>query len=232
MIAGRGAGKSTVSRVFALYAACRRPNHTVLVVSSGQRMSSDFGKRINDLIASSEIKNVVRSASEKKINLKNGSSISLLPAKPETIRGYHPRTAKKAQGGLTIILDEACYMEQGEEIRAAVEYAMITTEKGAGQMIIASSPSSVHSWVYPLFQEGQEQSEDIISFQWPSTVNPEIRPEEVERLRQSRTDLEFRAEVLAEWVEASQSLFTGLIEQATVSDGAGELLEGESVTLG
>lgn len=232
MIAGRGAGKSTASRVFALYTACRRPNHTVLVVSSGQRMSSDFGKRINDLIESSKIKNMVKSASASRIELEDGSCIVLLPAKPETIRGYHPRTAKGGQGGLSIILDEACFMEQGEEIRAAVEYALITTAIGDGQMVIASSPSSVHSWVYPLFLEGQKQREDIISFQWPSTVNPEISAEEVERLRQSRTDLEFRAEVLAEWVEGSHGLFTGLVDRAVVPSQGRELLDGEIATLG
>jgi hypothetical protein len=232
MIAGRGAGKSTASRVFALYAACRRPNHTVLVVSSGQRMSSDFGKRIHDLIESSHIRNGVQSASASRIILQNGSSIALLPAKPETIRGYHPRKGKAGQGGLSIILDEACFMEQGEEIRTAVEYALITTAKGDGQMVIASSPSSVHSWVYPLFLEGQKQGEDIISFQWPSTVNPEITSEEVERLRQSRTDLEFRAEVLAEWVEGSHALFSGLVDGAVAPGQARQLLDGEIPALG
>ena len=123
-------------------------------------------------------------------------------------------------------------MEQGEAIRSAVEYALITTAKGNGRMIIASSPSSVHSWVYPLFQDGQQGREDIISFQWPSTVNPEISEEEVERLRQSRTDMEFRAEVMAEWVEGSQNLFVGLIDKAIISAQGGIIYEGEAVSLG
>jgi len=232
MIAGRGAGKSTAARVFSLFIACRKANHTVLVVSSGQRMSSDFGRRINDLVQSCELRRFVTSCSTGHIDFRNGSSIVLLPAKPETIRGYHPKQTKEKQGGLSIILDEACFMEQGEEIRTAVEYALITTEQGDGRMVIASSPSSVHSWVYPLFLEGQTKRDDIISFRWPSTVNPDISSEEVERLRQTRTDLEFRAEVLAEWVSGSHSLFGAFVDKAVVPGNGGGLREGEIATLG
>ncbi len=232
MIAGRGAGKSTAARVFATFTACRKANHTVLVVSSGQRMSSDFGRRINELIQSSRLKDYVKSSSASRIDLQNGSSIVLLPAKPDTIRGYHPKRTPAGDGGLSIILDEACFMEQGEEIRTAVEYALITTAKGNGQMVIASSPSSVHSWVYPLFLAGQEKREDIISFRWASTVNPDIGDEEIERLRETRTDLEFRAEVLAEWVSGSHSLFGGMIVEAIGPGESGTLYDGEIATLG
>ena len=49
---------------------------------------------------------------------------------------------------MTVILDEACFMEQGEEIRKSVEYALITTSKEKGSIWIVSSPSSMASWVY------------------------------------------------------------------------------------
>jgi len=232
MIAGRGAGKSMAARVFALYTACRKSNHTVLVVSSGVRMCSEFGKRMLDLLDSSDLKKFVTESGAERITLRNKSRIIFLPAKAATIRGYHPCKSDETTGSLSVILDEACYMEQGEEIRAAVEYAMITTEKDQGRMAIVSSPSSVHSWVYPLFRDGQEKRDDIISFQWPSTVNPEIREEEIERLRRSRTELEFRAEVMAEWVEGSHSLFAGLIDPMIVPHAAQQLGEGEMATLG
>ena len=232
MIAGRGAGKSMAARVFALYTACRKSNHTVLVVSSGVRMCSEFGKGMLDLLDSSDLKRFVTESGGERITLRNKSRIIFLPAKAATIRGYHPRKSDETTGSLSVILDEACYMEQGEEIRAAVEYAMITTEKDQGRMAIVSSPSSVHSWVYPLFRDGQEKRDDIISFQWPSTVNPEIREEEIERLRRSHTELEFRAEVMAEWVEGSHGLFAGLIDPVIVAHAARQLREGEIATLG
>ncbi|HPA45819.1 MAG TPA: phage terminase large subunit [bacterium] len=232
MIAGRGAGKSMAARIFALYTACRKPNHTVLVVSSGMRMCSEFSQGMLDLLNSSELKKFMSESDSKQIVFQNKSRILFLPANPDTIRGYHPSKTAETAGGLSVILDEACYMEHGEEIRTAVEYAMITTEKDQGRMAIVSSPSSVHSWVYPLFQDGQEKREDIISFQWPSTVNPDIREEEVERLRRSRTDLEFRAEVMAEWVEGSHGLFAGLVDPAILPYAIREIRDGEIATLG
>ena len=209
LIAGRGAGKSVAAQIKALHHACTRPNHLVMVISSGQRMSQDFGARIRDLLSASPLAEWIEQASTQEIRLKNGSRMVFLPANPDTIRGYHPRHRQSGQRGVTVILDEACFMPKGEEIRQAAEYALITAPQG--QMIIVTSPSSLNSWVYPYVEHAQNPHAPISVIQCGSDANPLITPQEIERLRESKNAAEFRAEVLGEWVESAYGLFSGLI---------------------
>jgi terminase large subunit-like protein len=180
-------------------------------VSSGQRMSSDFGARIIELIRESSVNRWIKSISNEQVAFKNGSTIKLLPANPDTIRGYHPKTNGK-NSGISVFLDEACFMEQGNSVRKAVEYAMITSSSKKGKLYIVSSPSSTGSWVYDYVSQARKNDKHTALIECPSNANPTITDEEVERLRQSKNGLEFRAEVLGEWVDGAYGMFTGLIE--------------------
>ncbi len=215
MIAGRGAGKSIAACVTAIFYAIINARHIALVVSSGQRMSSDFGARIIELIRESPVYQWVRSISNEQVVFKNDSTIKLLPANPDTIRGYHPKTNGQ-ESGISIFLDEACFMEHGDEIRKAVEYAMITSAEKKGRLYIVSSPSTTGSWVYGYTAQAKENGKNIAVIQCPSTANPNITAEEIERLRQSKNELEFRAEVMGEWVDGAYGMFNGLIEANTI----------------
>jgi hypothetical protein len=210
LIAGRGAGKSVAARVKALHRAVCNPDHTVLVVSSGQRMSSDFGQKMLDLIQETAIREMAIATSQEQVSLQNGSVIKFLPANADTIRGYHPKTTGR-KGGITVILDEACFMEHGNEIRVAVEYALITTDEQNGSLIIVSSPSSISSWVYEYIQSLEKEGNAAEIIQCPSAANPTISKEELERLKATKNELEYRAEVLGEWTDSAYSLFSGLI---------------------
>ncbi|MCP4624231.1 MAG: hypothetical protein GY850_11945, partial [bacterium] len=211
MIAGRGAGKSIAACVTAIFYAITNPHHIALVVSSGQRMSSDFGARIIELIRESPVNQWIKSISNEQVVFKNGSTIKLLPANPDTIRGYHPKTNGK-NSGISVFLDEACFMEQGDAVRKAVEYAMITSANQKGRLYIVSSPSSTGSWVYDYVVLARKNDRHTALIECPGNANPNITDEEVERLRQSKNELEFRAEVLGEWVDGAYGMFTGLIE--------------------
>lgn len=211
LIAGRGAGKSLAAQVKAIHKAVTNPGHTVLVVSSGQRMSSDFGSKLLDLIRESTVSDWVKSIAEDKVTFHNGSTIYLLPANPDTIRGYHPKRSR-TQSGITVILDEACFMEQGAEIRKAVEYALITQSGDNGQMFIVSSPTTTGSWVHEYVESAKDPVSNTRVFHCASSANPNISDEEIERLRATKNEVEFRAEVLGEWVDGAYGLFAGLIE--------------------
>lgn len=209
LIAGRGAGKSAAAHVKAIHSALAEPYQTVLVVSSGQRMSSDFGTQLLGLIRDSLLRDHIQTISQEQVTFKNGSTIKLLPANPDTIRGYHPRSGSPHRG-MTVILDEACFMDQGEEIRKAVEYALITTD--SGQLYIVSSPSTIASWVYEYVKMAEDPNSGIHVIQCASTANPNISAEEIARLRATKNELEFKAEVLGEWVDGAYGLFSGIIE--------------------
>jgi len=231
LIAGRGAGKSVAARVKAVHNACLESNHTVLVVSSGQRMSSDFGSKLLDLIRETPIREWADSITLEQVKWKNGSVIKFLPANPDTIRGYHPKSTQ-SRGGMTVILDEACFMEQGDEIRKAVEYALITTPRESGHLYIVSSPSTVGSWVHDYVEQADKPDADIAVIQCPSMANPTIPPEEIERLRATKNELEYRAEVLGEWVEGAFGLFSGLIDPNRIPGDAPPVPAGAICALG
>lgn len=209
MIAGRGSGKSLTAQVKALHNAVTQPNHTVLIVSSGQRMSYDFGERLAELLRQSTIRPHAETITHDHIRFRNGSVVHLLPANADTIRGYHPKPGHEERG-MTAILDEACFMEHGNEIRKAIEYALITAP--TGHLYIVSSPSTIDSWVYDYVQRASEPDSSVTMVQAGSASNPMIGDDEIERLRESKNDLEFRAEVLGEWVEGAYGLFSGIIE--------------------
>lgn len=211
LIAGRGAGKSLAAQVKAIHKAVTNPSHTVLVVSSGQRMSSDFGSKLLDLIRESTVSEWVKTIAEEKVTFHNGSIIHLLPANPDTIRGYHP-IRSRSESGITVILDEACFMEQGAEIRKAVEYALITKSGSDGQLIIVSSPTTTGSWVHEYVESAKDPKAGTKVFHCASSANPNISEEEIERLRATKNEVEFRAEVLGEWVDGAYGLFMGLID--------------------
>ncbi|MGC9327706.1 MAG: terminase large subunit domain-containing protein, partial [Candidatus Hinthialibacter sp.] len=231
LVAGRGAGKSLAACVAAVHQAIVHDRRTVLVVSSGQRMSSDFGAKIADLIRESPAYEFVASISNEQIVFKNRSAVKLLPANPDTIRGYHPKTHQQ-NAGATVILDEACFMEQGDEIRKAVEYALITTSNEQGRLYIVTSPSSTGSWVYDYVQKAGQDGGDIELIQCPSAANPNIPAEEIERLRRSKNELEFRAEVLGEWVDGAFGLYRGFIEKCIVKSGGAPIPPHAAYALG
>lgn len=211
MIAGRGAGKSVAARVKALHDALCYPCQTVLVVSSALRMSCDFGSRLLDLARESAVHEMAESITQEEIVFKNHSAIKLLPANPDTIRGYHPQTGSD-ENGMTVILDEACFIENGDDIRKAVEYAMITTPKEKGRLLIVSSPSSMASWVFGYVQKAESDASGIAVFNCASSANPNISTDEIERLKATKNEIEYRAEVLGEWTDSAYGLFSGLIE--------------------
>jgi len=215
MIAGRGAGKSVAARVKALYNTIMYERHVVIVVSSGQRMSCNFGEDLCDALRESTLSPFVKTIGKTQVSFHNGSIIRFLPANSDTIRGYHPKHHNK-KTGLTVILDEACFMEQGDEIRKAVEYMLITTSGDHGKIYIVTSPSATGSWVHTYAQDAKDPAANTAVIQCPSHANPNIPPEEIERLKATKNELEFRAEVLGEWVDGAFGLFNGLIEPAII----------------
>jgi hypothetical protein len=61
-------------------------------------------------------------------------------------------------------------------------------------------------------QKAQEKDSGIAVFHCGSAANPTISKEELARLRATKNEMEYRAEVLGEWTDSAFGLFNGLIE--------------------
>lgn len=125
------------------------------------------------------------------IHFKNGSRIIALPCGPEgrTLRGH---TCDM------IILDEANFVP--DQVLASVIIPMIATTDG--YLIMLSTPWTRDSYFYRAFTNPAYSS-----YHFPSSVNPQIKPEFLEEQRAMMSDLEFRREYQAEFLDETNCFF-------------------------
>lgn len=75
-----------------------------------------------------------------------------------------------------------------------------------GSALFISTPKGRSRWFYRLWKAAHEK-DNWAAFQFPTSANPLISPEEIEEARQDMPALLFRQEFLAEFVEATGYMF-------------------------
>lgn len=97
-----------------------------------------------------------------------------------------------------IVLDEAAHARYLQETWERAIAPTLTDYRGSAWFI--STPKGIN-FFHDLYQRGQDDTQtDWQSFHMPTTVNPHIDPEEVERTRLELPELVFRQEYLADFV--------------------------------
>jgi tRNA(Met) C34 N-acetyltransferase TmcA len=94
----RQAGKSTVTAVLALHEALFVPNSLIVILSPGQRQSSELFRKILDNYNAVGRPVKARVQTQLKLELDNNNRILCLPGKEETVRCFSPSL---------LIIDEA-----------------------------------------------------------------------------------------------------------------------------
>lgn len=133
----------------------------------------------------------------------NGGSI--------TIRSAHTPDRLRGAGVEFMVVDEAAYIA-GETWNEVLRPTLL--EKRGGAMFL-STPWG-RNWFYALFQMGQPpRVPGWRSWQFPSSANPLLLPEDLDMIRQTTPDAVFRSEYLAEFLDDAASVFRGAREAAT-----------------
>lgn len=221
-MAGRGFGKTIALIAKAIIESYSHKNHTCLLISASFRQSTEqLGHQIRELLTASKLKTSIRTITEFKITFSNGSVIYILPPNPATIRGFHGKFKGKLQYGITILLDEGCYAQAGDELRKAIEYTTITAPKGKKQLLIASTPTTYDSWVYELWERGKAGDTDIKTFQFSSWKSPFVDKDDLKKAKTNKPDIEYRQEIEGEFVENLSTFFGGLIDKNTIKGALG-----------
>lgn len=97
-----------------------------------------------------------------------------------------------------VVIDEAAHARL---LREAWEQSILPTLTDyRGEAIIVSTPNGLN-YFYELWQRGQRGDEGWASFQMPTTVNPYIDASVVEAAREVMSELVWRQEYLAEFVD-------------------------------
>ena len=130
----RQAGKSTVTSALALHTALFQPRQLVLLLSPGQRQSSEIFRKVVE--AYNAIGRPVRALNETqlKIELANGSRILCLPGQEATIRGFSPNL---------LVIDEASRVP--DDLYRAVRPMLAVSQ---GRLIALSTPFGQRGWYH------------------------------------------------------------------------------------
>ena len=136
------------------------------------------------------------------VYLGNGSRIEFHSAHaPDHLRG----------AGLNlVIIDEAA--DVNEYAWKHVLKPMLLESQG--RALILGTPRGTNNWLHKLFLLGRqpEHAKTYGSFQKKSADNPDIRPADLDEYRLEMTELEFRQEFDAEFVDGAGSVFPTVLE--------------------
>ena len=196
-VSGRRVGKSRTASWLALWKAVTFSGAEVLVTAKAQRQSMELFNQIQSEMRTSHIPEdqwgVVRST-RTEINFDNGSRIIALPVGRDgsNIRGYGGKENM-------IIVDEAAFI--ADSIFQEVLSPMLAV--GSGTFILLSTPFGKKGFLYERFNDPR-----WYSMQVPSSSNPLVDEEFVEEQQQNLTSIQFRQEILGQFVESADSFFT------------------------
>jgi len=121
-----------------------------------------------------------------------------------------------------VIVDERAFVSD-EAVEAAVK-PMLATVKGGGQLVEISSPNGKRGGFYEDYEKGEREYRRYRSVRLPSSQNPLVDKEYLAEMAEEMAPSRFRAEFLAEFVEAAGAVFPDAdIEAALCDDDYGLL---------
>lgn len=208
--AARRVGKTTLAEVMACHAAFSARDATVLWLSATQdaarRNVESIGRRLS---ANRLTRGAVTEDFASRVRLTNGSQIVSLPASQRQVRGY-------GEGVRLVILDEAGFMD--ESMWQAAHYTALDERAAGSRIFLLGTPWGPDGHFFRrAFEAGRDGDPDHAAHQWTYRANPRLDHAYLERQRDRVSPMEYAAEVLGEWSEASGSLFPQrLLRAATV----------------
>lgn len=204
---GRQAGKSRALAVEALHTAFAIPGALVLILSAGEDAAKALLAEVSALAASPLLAGSVTDDGKSEMRLSNRSVIRSVPASQKQVRGRSVDL---------LIIDEACFID--EELWTAARYSVIA--RPGSRVLMASTPWGAADRFFAVtYRAGEGGAEGYASFHWPSTASPLVDRELLGMWRATSTDREYRAEVLAEWVDSTGAYFSSAELEAAVAHG-------------
>lgn len=158
-------------------------------------------KSVYDIITASA-KDLIVSANRMEMILTfvNGSTIKFLSSdNQDTIRGFR---------FTHVVLDEVAFMKE-----RAIDQAILPTLNPNGKKCLMISTPKGKNHLF-----GWYNREDVISDRFPLTECPYVKDELIQAAKQSLPPDLFRQEFLAEFVDSSNDVFTGIDNVSTVRE--------------
>jgi len=201
VVAGRRFGKTKAMAFSAIHYAITHPGSIQFILAPSYNQANIMFWEITTLLSKSILVHLVERVYKtpfSKIIFKNGSEIhARSTTKPEYLGGHKAHR---------VILDEAAYIPN-EVISQVVEPMLADVN---GSWIKIGTPFGKNHF-YDSYLKGQsEEFEDYSSYKFPSTVNPHISQEFIEKKKHEygENSIIFKTEYLAEFVEDQNAVFS------------------------
>ena len=154
-------------------------------------------KYLKKLFAGSGIIKGKPNESELRVRLINGSVLEFKSADhPDNLRGDTIDN---------LIMDE-CATVKGETWSEVLRPALIAKR---GHACFIGTPKG-QNWFHDMFIQGLGDNPEIKSFRFPSSTNPFLPADEIEKARKEMPDRVFRQEMLAEFIDDIGGVFRGV----------------------
>jgi phage FluMu gp28-like protein len=143
---------------------------------------------------------------DRMINLPSGGSVQVRSADdPNSLRG---------EGLDFVVLDENAFMKE----EAWTEALRPSLSDRQGKALFISTPKG-HNWFWRLFQQGKDKkNKEFKSFQFPTSTNPYIAPEEIEAAKRTLPERIFEQEYLAMFLDDAGGVFRRVMDAATATE--------------
>lgn len=192
---GRRWGKTTLSVIAILTSAWENKGSVNWWIAPSYRQSKVGYRILSKLLKNSEIVEK-KSENELYIRLINDSIIEFKSAeRPDNLHG---------EGLKMVVMDEAARVDK-QVWYEVLRPALADTR---GKAMIISTPKG-KNWFYEEWLRGFDDS-DYKSWQFPTYGNPYISREEIEKMKAQMPELEFREQILAEFIDASGTMFSNV----------------------
>ena len=133
----------------------------------------------------------------------------ILPGGGEVyVRSANDPDSLRGEGLDFVVLDEAAYIAQ----EAWFEALRPALSDRQGRALFISTPSG-RNWFWELYRRGGDEGWQ--SFTYPTSANPYIPPAEIEAARRDLSEIIYRQEFLAEFVDNAGAVFRRVRECAT-----------------
>ena len=203
----RQSGKSTCVSLYALYKCLIKSNLSIIIVAPTQAQSSELYVKLRKLAEGKDkIRASLKSSTATELSFDNGSRVKALPCGPEgvTIRGF---TAD------IVILEECGYIK--DSIVNEVILPMIAATDG--QVIKIGTPKGKNNFWQSCY--GKETNYKLSYVPYTLALNQEqYKQEFIDEQKNNLTELEFRTEYEAQFIEDSDSYFKQALIESCIDD--------------
>lgn len=208
-VAGRGAGKTYLAMLHALWTCIREPGAIVVYVAGRQGMS-DFAQTVlKNLVDQSRIPlgASIKLEGNERVLFTNGSRVHFLPNSERAVRGFHAQWQSDGQPSpmILLVIDEAAFVDEPTYTSA---FSVLNVGEHS-KFFCTGSPLSRESWFYNVYVSGLTgEDPSVQSFHRSAEDVAHVESSRNKEFQRAVDDIVYNCEIKAEFAEHGGNYFT------------------------